>query len=343
MAVSFVSDASREPGDPAAATEVVQATVAICTGGQRASLSRTVRSLLEQHPAPAEILVVDNGTPPTVAATLAEFPTVRVVTEPVPGLDFARNRALRAAANDIVIFLDDDAVAQPGYVAAAAAPLLGDTRVGASTGRVEPLALDTAAQRLFEGNGGFSRGNTTIRLPADASRPLHGRRAPLIAWAVSIGSGCSLAVRRDLVQQVGGFDPALDLGAALPGGGDHDIMWRLLRAGYDIVYQPSAVAWHEHRRDLADVKAQIVGHQRALVALLTKQVVETGGRDRWPVAGFLAWRLVKPGVRLLRRLGGQDPLPVPLLFRMWMHCWLGLLAYPRARALARRRIAGAHS
>jgi hypothetical protein len=84
------------------------------------------------------------------------------------------------------------------------------------TGRVEALTLETEAQRLFEANGGFGRGLERVRLPEDARRPLHGRRAPLIAWAVSVGSGCSLAVRRELALGLGGFDEALDLGEVLP-------------------------------------------------------------------------------------------------------------------------------
>lgn len=316
-------------------------TVAVCTHRRPAELARALASLVSQDPAADEVLVVDNSRDQSALALVArDFPGVRAVAEPVPGLDFARNRALASATHDVVLFLDDDAVAGPGWVDAASRPLLEDTRVGATTGRVEPLSLESEGQKLFEANGGFSRGDRTIRLPADASAPLHGHKAPLIAWAVSVGSGCSLAVRRDLVRRIGGFDPALDLGAALPGGGDHDIMWRLLESGYDIVYQPGAMAWHEHRRSLPEARAQIVGHQRALVALLTKQVVQTGGARRWSVAGFLAWRLVKPGVRLLRRLAGRDPLPVSLLLRMWGHCWLGLIAYPRARRLARRRLAG---
>ncbi|MEP7325701.1 MAG: glycosyltransferase [Gemmatimonadota bacterium] len=317
-------------------------TAAVCTSGRPQSLARALGSLLAQEPAADEILVVNNrpGEPATADLLKRDFPTVRVIDEPIPGLDFARNRALESARHDIVLFLDDDAIAQPGYVAAAAEPLLRDRRVGACTGRVEPFALDTVAQRLFEANGGFARGLKGIRLPADAYLPLHGHRAPLIAWAVSIGSGCSLAVRRDIVRELGGFDNALDLGAALPGGGDHDMLWRLLRAGYEIVYEPTAVARHEHRRELAAARDQIVGHQRALIALLTKHAILTSGRARWPVTAFLGWRLLKPGVRLIRRLVGRDPLPAGLLLRMWGHCWKGLWAYPRARALAARRANG---
>ena len=320
----------------------VPVTVAVCTYQRPGTLARALGSLVSQRPSAAEILVVDNS-PDRSALDLVgrTFPGIRAVAEPVQGLDFARNRALADATHDIVLFLDDDAIAGPGWVEAATRPLLDDPAVGASTGRVEPLSLDSEGQKLFEANGGFSRGPWSIRLPADAGKPLHGRRAPLIAWAVSVGSGCSLAVRRDTALGLGGFDQALDLGPALPGGGDHDMLWRILQAGYSVVYQPGAVAHHEHRRELKDAENQIVGHQKALIALLTKHVGQTAGLRRWTVAAFLGWRLLKPGVRLARRLAGKDPLPAALLLRMWGNCWLGLGAYRRGQALARRRIAEA--
>lgn len=325
------------------ARDVLPVTVAICTCDRPESLARTLRSLELQAPAPGEILVVDNGSGSgTSEMMVRDFPAARFARESVPGLDFARNRAMETARFEVVLFLDDDAVAEPGWVAAASRPLLENPRVGACTGRIEPLTLESQAQRLFEANGGFSRGTDRIRLPEDAGRLLHGYSAPLIAWAVSIGSGCSLAVRRDAVRQLGGFDQALDMGAALPGGGDHDMLWRLLQAGYEVVYEPSAVARHEHRRELPAAEAQIVGHQRALIALLSKHVIHTRGRMRWSVAAFLGWRLMKPGVRLARRLFGRDPLPAPLLLRMWLQCWSGLWAYPRAQALVRERLARAH-
>jgi GT2 family glycosyltransferase len=333
--------ATIRPPSPVAMS-TIPVTVAVCTYNRPHTLVRAVRSLLGQNPPPAEILVVDNGPDQSSRDLVArDFPGVRAVVERTQGLDFARNRALETASQDIVIFLDDDAVASPGWAAAMAGPLLDDRTVGATTGRVEPLAVDTEGQRLFEANGGFSRGTLRIQLPEDANQPLHGRSAPLIAWAVSVGSGCSLGIRRTTALQLGGFDRALDLGAELPGGGDHDMLWRMLEAGFRVVYQPAAVAQHEHRRELEEAMTQIVGHQRALIALLTKHVTRKGGKHRWQVAAFLGWRLFKPGVRLVRRAAGKDPLPARTLFRMWMHCWLGLLAYPRARSLARRRAAGA--
>src|SRR5690606_31184923 len=125
-------------------------------------------------------------------------------------------------------FLDDDAVADRGWSQAFRSRFEARRALGGCTGRVEPLETETESQRLFEANGGFSRGLSPIRLPADMVRPLHGRHAPPIAWSVSIGCGASMAVRKDAVDAIGGFDTALDMGAVLPGGGDLDILWRLL-------------------------------------------------------------------------------------------------------------------
>src|SRR6188768_1179129 len=88
-------------------------TAAICTRNRPLQLARALDSLLAQSLAPAEIMVVDNSPSDEATARLVSerFSEVRYLREPVPGLDFARNRALREASGEIVAFLDDDAVA----------------------------------------------------------------------------------------------------------------------------------------------------------------------------------------------------------------------------------------
>lgn len=332
--------ATRAGTPPAgAAVGELRLTAAICTRGRPEQLGRALESLCVQRVGPSEILVIDNAPQDDAAErTVARVcPAARYVVEPVPGLDFARNRALAEADGDIVAFLDDDAVASPGWVEAIRAAFENSSALGVCTGRVEPLAVRTAGQRLFEANGGYGRGTRRIRLPADARRRLHGLPAPLIAWAVSVGNGASLAVRRDDARRLGGFDEALDLGHLLPGGGDLDMMWRMIQAGHELIYEPAALAWHEHRHSVSDAVEQIAGHQRALLAFLTKSVQQASGRTRAELLAFLCWRLLKPGVRLAARGIGRDPLPARALLRVWKECWAGLTAYGRARRTAARR------
>ncbi|CAN5681502.1 hypothetical protein BH23GEM3_BH23GEM3_08110 [soil metagenome] len=319
--------------------EIAEISAAICTRDRPEQLRRALQSLVSQQIAPREILVVDNA--PTTDATrqlvAREFPHVRYLHEPVPGLDFARNRALALAATDIVAFLDDDAVADVNWVGATIAAFTARPRLGACTGMVNALGSGTEGERLFEANGGFARGTEQILLPAAAGGRLSGRSAPLIAWSISVGSGCSMAVRRQMVLDLGGFDEALDLGAALPGGGDLDIFWRILDAGFEVLYEPSVSARHEHRPERSAAIGQITGHNRALVAWLTKSAARARGRRRFSVLVFLGWRLIKPGFRIARRAVGRDPLPLPALLQLWGSGWAGLWSYPRAKKLARQR------
>jgi GT2 family glycosyltransferase len=312
---------------------------AICTRDRTDLLRRALRSLTGQTPEPAEILVVDNapGGPATEMMVRDEFPVVRYVMEPVPGLDFARNRALRETSLEIVAFIDDDVVAGPGMAAAIRDVFRESEHIAICTGKVEALSLETEGQRLFEANGGFARGVERIRLPADRKRRLHGMPVPLIAGSIGVGSGCCLAVRRRTILDLGGFDEALDLGHPLPGGGDLDILWRVLDAGYEIVYDPAVQARHEHRREVEASVNQILDHHRSLIAMLVKAAVSPCRTGRIGVLAFLAWRLAKPGVRILSRLAGRDPLPAWALARMWGNCWRGLGSYAAARRLAERR------
>jgi GT2 family glycosyltransferase len=316
-------------------------TAAICTRDRPELLARALRSLLAQRRPPLEILVVDNSPSDERTRELLarEFQTVRYVREPVPGLDFARNRAIRESSGRYLAFLDDDAVAGPDWAAANEDVLAESPRIGACMGKVDALTLETAGARLFEANGGFARGDRRIHLPRGTGTQGPGARRPLIAWCISVGSGVSMALRKDLLDRVGGFDDALDLGAALPGGGDLDMIWRVLESGSEVVYEPRVQARHEHRAERAAAELQILEHNRALIATLTKLVAAAGWRWKGSILAFLCWRLVKPFKRLLWSIAGRDPLPPPLLWRLVGFTWRGLVAYPAARRLAAERTA----
>jgi len=311
----------------------------ICTRDRPQQLRRALQSLLDQTQPPEEILVVDNTSRDDTTQRLihAEFPGVRYVQEPKPGLDFARNRALNEVSQEIVGFLDDDAVAEREWLANTNLVFGESATIAICTGKVEALSLETAGQRLCEANGGYARGNTRIRLPADRRRRLHGLWAPLIAWANSIGGGCSMAVRRHIILELGGFDEALDMGAPLAGGGDFDIIWRTLNAGYEVIYEPRVQARHEHRREIDAAISQILAHNRALIVVLTKAARNVKGSKQLSIWFYLLWRLMKPGIRLARRAVRHDPLPFRVLLRLWWHSWRGLGAYAGVYRLAGQR------
>jgi hypothetical protein len=87
---------------------------------------------------------------------------------------------------------------------------------------------------------------------------------------------------------------------------------------------------HEHRRELDAMHDQVIGYQRALVALTARAAARTPAARRLPVLAFLGWRLVKPAVRLARRAAGRDVLPAGVLLRMLWEGWRGLASYSPA-------------
>src|SRR5690606_8402984 len=100
--------------------------------------------------------------------------------------------------------------------------------------------------------GGFRGGNRPVRYQG---MQLEGNRIYPYGPGM-FGAGANLSVRRDAALRLGGFDDALDTGPPLPGGGDLDLMHRVVRAGLPFVYEPRVVVFHRHRRDDEGLRRQ---------------------------------------------------------------------------------------
>jgi glycosyltransferase involved in cell wall biosynthesis len=306
-----------EPAPPA----TLSATVAVCTRDRTEDLQRCISALLAMPDDGQEILIVDNA--PSTEDTLAlvsRFPRIRYVRESRPGLDVARNCALRQASGQIIAFTDDDAAPDRLWLRSLMRNFT-DPLVLAATGPTMPLELETAAQIDFQRYGGFVRGFKRIVYDAND-------HDPLLAWHA--GAGVNMALKRDIVDAIGLFDEALDAGTRTQAGGDSDMFRRILRAGYRIAYDPQALNWHRHRRSQAELVRQLHGYEVATSAQLYKALVHE--RDYSALGAFAWWmrREVRGLARSALRLRGAAPLALAgARFK-------GGLIGPRAYHLARR-------
>ncbi|MGZ4703505.1 MAG: glycosyltransferase family 2 protein [Acidimicrobiales bacterium] len=241
-------------------------TVAICTRDRPALIAACLRSLLHLASQPAEILVIDNAPSDDRTRRLVAGMPVRYVQEASPGLDFARNRALHEATGDVVAFVDDDTAVDPAWLDGLHHGFHHHPDAAAITGQVLPVELATGAQVTFERRGGFRRGNHTVRFCG----PTHEGMPHYPFHPGAFGTGCNMALRRDIALSLGGFDEALDTGPPLPGGGDLDMLHRLVRAGYPLVYEPRAVVFHRHRRDDEGLRRQYESWGRSFMAFVAK-------------------------------------------------------------------------
>jgi glycosyltransferase involved in cell wall biosynthesis len=284
--------------------------VAICTRARVATLDRCLRSVLPlQHQYGFEILVIDNAPPDDATAKLVKsFTGVRHCLEPRPGLDFARNLAWMEASGELIAYLDDDVVVDPGWFAGLREAWSENPDAAAFTGLVMPLKLDTPARVLFEKGNGFRRGFDKKRFGS----VLPGN--PLYPCGPGIfGTGCNMAFRRDVLRAMGGFDEALDTGAPLPGGGDLDVFYRIIRAGHVLVYEPSYMVFHEHRASLSALRNQYYTWGLGLMAFVSKNY----RNDRSQRALFrrlLIWWINDQISQLKKALRRRQVLQLSLIF-----------------------------
>ncbi len=240
--------------DPAPRIEL---TVAVCTRNRPDLLRACLEALAAVRDAtPAhhcEILVVDNDPPDSRTADLVRsLSGVQYDVERRRGLDFARNRAIARTKTEFVAFVDDDVIVDSGWLSGIATAWGRFPDAAAVTGQVLPYELATEAQIQFERLGGFRRDFDTVRF---AGQALEGSTSYPTAPGM-FGTGCNMAFRCDVVRRLGGFDEALDTGAPLPGGGDLDMFYRVIRAGHSLVYEPSALVFHRHRRGHEELRRQ---------------------------------------------------------------------------------------
>jgi GT2 family glycosyltransferase len=297
-------------------------TVAICTRDRPERLARCLDALagVEVPPGMAapEVLVVDNAPPDDrTREAVAARPSVRYAVEPVPGLNFGRNRALAEASGEWVAYLDDDVVPDPTWLTGLSTAWREHPDARAVTGLVLPFALETEAQVLFERAGGFRRGCRTIRhepeWPEDPHYP---------AGAGTFGAGANMAFHRDTLRALGGFDEALDTGPPLPGGGDLDAFYSVLRAGHPLVYEPAALVFHEHRRDLEGLRYQYYTWGLGFMAYVGKHLRgDPAMRERF--RRLVRWWFRYQHRGILASLRGRHPLPAAMRLAEWRGGWSG--------------------
>jgi GT2 family glycosyltransferase len=260
--------AQRWPND--SDTLVPSLSIATCTKDRAQRLARLLGSLVPliatSRFRSTEVVVIDNASVDSATRdAVAGFAGVRYVFEPRAGLDFARNAAMRHATGELLAFLDDDVVVDRDWLDGLFTAWQGCPDAGGFSGLVLPYRLDTEAQVQFELRGGFGRGfEPKVFHAASADNPLH----PVGAGV--IGAGCNMAFDRSLLLSLGGFDEALDTGAPLPGGGDLDIFYRVLRSGRPIVYEPRYAVYHEHRETLPQLRRQYWSWGLGFMAFLAK-------------------------------------------------------------------------
>jgi len=202
------------------------------------------------------------------------------------GFAWARNSAVRLAAYELLVFVDDDCRVEPGWLKSLVAPLLERSEIVAVAGavRVPPC-------------GPVGECESILGFPGGGVKYLERAQGAVIPTATF--STCNCAVRKSVLQRAGGFDERYRRG-----GEDEYLSLAMARLGL-IVYAPQAVVRHAPRDDWFRVFGWFVRRGQARWDAL--------GKDGYACKALLTQALISPCIRLACLLGLAALLGLPLL------------------------------
>ncbi|MRR09737.1 glycosyltransferase [bacterium] len=288
--------------------------VVVPTYDRRDQLERCLRALRRQDfdRTRYEVVVTDDGSTDGTAEMMRAFPreapSLGYIAHANVGRAANRNVGIRAATGKLVLFLDDDVVADPGLIAAhhrahaeagyPAAALLG----------YSPLAGDGGADPVMRYHRAFWERVYRRAAAPEPSRP----------WGLFITNNLSL--RRDLLLEAGLFDEDFKQYSYE----DSELGYRLMQRGVVVRFLPEARAVHHLRLDLAGSCRQAYHAGRSAVVfwrkhpelwseLSLRSARRYDGPGRlprwWHVAKHLAYN--DPMIRRLASLAGSPAARFP--------------------------------
>lgn len=311
--------------------------VAVCTRNRATELPLCLDGLRGlDYPGTLEILIIDNAPSDDATERLIResYPNFRYIREDRPGLNWARNRAISASSGEIIAYTDDDVVVDHLWARALARVFAENPAVMAVTGLVSPYEIETPAQHAFEQYGGFGRGYQPrwffVNLAAGELVTTN-----YIATG-KFGTGANMAYRRMTFERAGAFDPALDVGTVTNGGGDLEMFFRVLKAGFVLAYEPQALVRHRHRRDDGRFQTQIanngVGFYSYLVRCFQYLPEERFELVRKGIWWFWYWYLYRMLLSFVRPINTTRTLILAEL----RGALVGLTCYQRASRTAQQ-------
>jgi O-antigen biosynthesis protein len=314
------------------------ASIVVATRDRPESVSRCLTSLLELDYPSFEVVLVDNApatsaTRRLVAEQFGGNAKVKYVREDQPGLAAAHNRGISEARGSVIAFTDDDVTVDRHWLMELARSIERGDDIGCVTGMILPAELETPAQVWAEDYWRYCKGFTERRFNLDNG----GRRTPLYPYTAGVfGSGANMAFRSEVLQGIGGFDPATGVGTPARGGDDLSAFFRVVTTGYTLVYSPTAVVKHWNARDYEFLRRQAYGYGVGLAAYLTKTVIDEP--RRLPALSVRAPRGIAYALsrRSPKNESRSQDYPAELKWLERKGMLFGPVAYLRSRRRARR-------
>jgi GT2 family glycosyltransferase len=221
-------------------------------------LKRCLPSLLAQRYGEYEVLVIDNGSSDgSVEYVECVYPQVTAIRSATNlGYGGANNVGFEYASGEYLAMLNPDTVVEADWLRELVLALEKTPGAGLATSRV--LLLGAPKRINACGNDITYTGLTVCRgLGQSADRYPHQEVVPAV-------SGSAFAIKRSVLEHIGGFDDTFFLYYE-----DTDLSLRAALAGYDCVYVPTSVVYHDYSFRFSAHKGSIQERNRIFSWLKT--------------------------------------------------------------------------
>ena len=226
---------------------------------RRVLLRACLESLTRQSDAEFETIVVDNGsTDGSAEVAEGEFGARVIRNTENRGFCAANNQGIAAARGEFIALLNNDAEAEPGWLAEMRRACASRADIGMAACKVlrwdEPQRIDKAGHLIFPDGQNRGRG----------SGALDGGQFDCeeeVLWP----DGCAAMYRRAMLEEIGGFDE--DFFAY---GDDAELGLRARLAGWKCLYTPRAVVRHHRGATMGKGSAErlaLIERNRVLLVL----------------------------------------------------------------------------
>jgi len=235
--------------------------VILLTKNSAATVQKSIESIFQQTRQPDEVVLVDGNSGDSTLDLVKNYP-VKLISEPGLGFGHARNLGVKNASGDIVFFIDSDCYAEPDWIEKTLPHFDSNPEIAAVTGRTSLWNTESAVARFLACVGG------RVNMPKQ-------RRYMKIAPTMN------LALRREVVYEVGGFDETLIRCE------DTDFTFKVSKS-HKILYEPDAVVWFKGSPSLGVASRKCVRHFIGVGQLFAKQGFNSSFvRFNLPIRGFL--------------------------------------------------------
>jgi glycosyltransferase involved in cell wall biosynthesis len=235
--------------------------VILLTKNSASTVQKSIESIFAQTRPPDEVVVVDGDSRDGTLEIVKKYP-VKLVTEPGLGFGYARNLGVKNASGDIVFFHDSDCIAEPDYIENALPHFDSNPEPVGVTGQTRLWNTESPVARFLAYVGG------RMNMPSEEK-------------SVKIAPTMNLALKREIIDEVGGFDDTLIRCE------DTDLTYKISRK-HTIIYDPKVTIWFKGSPDFWIASRKCLRHFTGVGQLFAKHGLKSSFvRFNLPVRGFL--------------------------------------------------------